>query len=394
LALMRWCFEMYNNKPLEELFNIALDAVKAKNVVKNNICCDEKNLYVVDQKIPLKSFKNLYIFSVGKAAYEMAKTAEEIFGDKIYKGLAISLSDQKLQFQDTYQSTHPIVSKKSFQAADKLINLAKELDEDDFFLFFLSGGASALIEKPIDGLSLKEFQKISKALITSGIDIKAMNKVRKSISLIKGGKLANDFKASGHVLVLSDVVGDDLSSIGSAPMYDKVDHTIIGNNTIALKEAKKHIKNKVEKCKILTTTLQLSSAKAASYLSQKIKKYDQKYDSYCLLVGGETTLKVKGSGLGGRNSELALRLVIQNCIGKDTAILCAGSDGVDGSSPANGAFMDSEIYTKIKKKKLDPKIYLKNNDSYSFFKELGYEFHTGITGTNVMDFVFILKKKK
>jgi glycerate-2-kinase len=269
------------------------------------------------------------------------------------------------------------------------------MDKDDLFIFFLSGGASAMCEESTAGLGLKDLQKIFSALLVSGIDIKALNKVRKSISNIKGGKLGDTFKAKGFTLVLSDVIGDDLNTIGSAPMYNKkIPHYIIGNNKIALKSAKKYIEQKVEKTKILTTTLDMTSKKASKYIKDTIKHYNKTYNSYCLFIGGETTTKVKGKGLGGRNSELALRVLDQKCLKKDIFILCAGSDGVDGNSPANGAFVDMELYKKIKQESIDINKYLNNSDSYSFFKELGYDFTTGITGTNVMDFVIILKTGK
>jgi glycerate-2-kinase len=384
---------MSKGEVIQKLFFKALDAVKADNIVKNNVTYNDKYLFIKDQKIAWSSFKKLYIFSVGKAGFSMAKSSEKILGKKIDGGMAISLSKKKLRYMDHCTSTHPIVSTKSIKCANKLIKSIKKLDKDDLFIFFLSGGASALIEKPVDGLSLKEFQKISRALIVSGIDIKALNRVRKSISNIKGGKLAKRFKAKGYVLVLSDVIGDDLNSIGSAPMYGKVPHFIIGNNKIALESAKKYIKKEVQKVKVLTTKLSLTSSKAADLIAKKVKKYDEKYDSYCLLLGGETTVQVQGDGLGGRNSELALRLLLKECIGKDSVILCAGSDGVDGNSPANGAYFDFDIYDRVKKLKLEPKRYLENSDSHSFFKALDSHFITGITGTNVMDFVIVLKVK-
>ncbi|MEJ2415305.1 MAG: DUF4147 domain-containing protein, partial [Sulfurimonas sp.] len=168
-------------------------------------------------------------------------------------------------------------------------------------MFFLSGGASAMIEKPIENLSFEEFQKISDALLISGIDIKTFNSVRKSLSLIKGGGLAKQFKAKGYVLVLSDVIGDDLDTIGSAPMRnEKFPHYIIGNNSLALDSAANYIKKHVQKVKVLTSTLDISSREAAKYICNEIEKYNNEYESFCLLIGGETTLKVKGKGKGGR----------------------------------------------------------------------------------------------
>jgi glycerate 2-kinase len=383
-----------SRKELEKIYFKALNKVKAKTIIKDNVSIKENILNIVDEKIDLNKIKNLYIFSVGKAGFSMAKECEKILEDKIKSGLAISTSKGKLKYIKHFKSTHPLVSKKSIKAGNLLLNEVSTLNENDYFIFLLSGGASAMIEKPIEGLSLDDFSKISKSLLSSGIDIKALNSVRKSISQIKGGKLANNIKAQGSVLVLSDVIGDDLNTIGSAPMNNgKFKHYIIGNNKIALKEAKKYINKKVDKVKIITTSLDKNSPNAGSYISKIIKEYDKKYESFCLLFGGETTTIVEGNGKGGRNQELALRLLIDKKFNKNISILCSGSDGIDGNSDANGAFIDFDIFEKIKTLNLNGNEYLKNCDSNSFFKRLSYDFVTGITGTNVMDFIIVLKEK-
>jgi glycerate-2-kinase len=383
---------MYKNE-LEKIYFKALHKVKAASLVKENVSVDVGVLTIVDTKYVLKEHANLFVFGVGKAAFAMAKECETILQDTIAGGFVISTSTGDLEFTEHFTSTHPLVSEKSIEAASRLLDKVQELDKDDLFIFLLSGGASAMIEKPADGLTLQDFAKISSALLTSGIDIKALNTVRKSISQIKGGKLANQIKAKGEVLVLSDVIGDDLQTIGSAPMNNgKFPHHIIGNNEIALKEAKEYIRPQVAITKIVTTTLEMNSQDATTFISGEIKKYDKKHDSFCLLFGGETTTVVSGDGYGGRNQELALRLLLSDCITKKISILSAGSDGIDGRSDATGAFVDFEIYEKIKKKKLCPEVYLKNSDSNTFFKSLEYDFVTGITGTNVMDFIIILKK--
>ena len=383
-----------SRKELEKIYFKALNKVKAKTIIKDNVSIKENILNIVDEKIDLNKIKKLYIFSVGKAGFSMAKECEKILEDKIKGGLAISTSKGKLKYIKHFKSSHPLVSKKSIKAGTLLLDEVSNLQEDDYFIFFFFVGASAMIEKPIDGLNLDDFSKISKALLSSGIDIKALNSVRKSISQIKGGKLANSIKAQGSVLVLSDVIGDDLNTIGSAPMNNgKFKHYIIGNNKIALKKAKKYIDKKVDKTKIITTSLDKNSIEASSYISNIIKEYDKKYESFCLLFGGETTTIVEANGKGGRNQELALRLLIDNKFNKNISILCSGSDGIDGNSDANGAFVDFEISEKIKKLNLNANEYLKNCDSNTFFNKLSYDFVTGITGTNVMDFIIVLKEK-
>lgn len=378
---------------LENIYNQALNKVKAKALIQDNLSVTDKLLKIADTNYSLDQYKDIYVFGVGKAAYAMAKECEIILKNKIAGGLVISTSEGDLEYLKHYTSTHPLVSEKSIEAGNMLIAEVKKMQEDDLFVFLLSGGASAMIEKPIEGLTLEDFTKISSSLLTSGIDIKALNTVRKSISQIKGGKLANTIKAKGEVLVLSDVIGDDLNTIGSAPMNNgKFKHHIIGNNKIALEQAKNSINKKVDFTKIVTTTLEMNSENATEFIAEEIKKYDDKYSSFCLLFGGETTTVVNGNGYGGRNQELALRLLLTGAINKNISILSAGSDGIDGRSDATGAFLDFDIYQQIKNKKLNPQTYIENSDSNTFFKMLGYDFVTGITGTNVMDFIIVLKK--
>ncbi len=383
-----------SKKNLEKIYFKALNKVKAKSIIKDNISLEKNILTISNGKIDLNKFNNLYIFGVGKAAFSMANECENIIGKKIKGGFIVSTSQGSLKYLKHFTSTHPDVTTKSEDAANKLIDNVKKLKKNDYFIFLLSGGASAMIEKPILGLSLEDFIKASSSLLTSGIDIKALNTIRKSISQVKGGKLADCIKSNGKVLVLSDVIGDDLNIIGSAPMNNgKFQHILVGNNEIALNEAKKFCKKDYEKVEIITTTLDYPSKKASKYVTKLIKEYDKKYSSFVLLFGGETTTVVKsGGGYGGRNQELALRLLLENVVNEDISILCAGSDGIDGRSDANGAFVTFKTIEKMNEMKLNPKEFLENSDSNTFFKKLGFDFVTGITGTNVMDFIIIEKK--
>ncbi|HHS93067.1 MAG TPA: DUF4147 domain-containing protein, partial [Campylobacterales bacterium] len=353
---------MFNKERLTKVYYEALNAVTAESIVKNNLSLVGDVLSVCDERYDLKAFQNLYCFSVGKAGFEMAKVCEEVLGDRLKGGLAISHKKGFLERMDHLHSTHPLVSKKSIEAGEKLLKSMETMQESDLFVFCLSGGASAMIEKPIEGLSLDDFEKISASLLGSGIDIKALNSVRKAISQIKGGKLAKVTKAKGAVLVLSDVIGDDVKTIGSAPMMsERFPHYIVGNNTIALEKAKASIGQEVEKAEIMTVTLDLPSPKASEFIVQTIKEYNKAYESFCLFIGGETTTEVKGKGQGGRNQELALRVLLDAKISSNISVLVAGSDGIDGNSPATGAFLDFEIYEKMNHLALDPQAYLDNS---------------------------------
>lgn len=370
---------MSRKKELKEIYFQAVKAVLPKTIVRENI-----------QKY---KHKKVYIFSIGKAGFDMAQEAEKLLKNNILGGVAISNKKGKLHYIKHFTSTHPLVSQKSIKAAKLLLKEIKKLKKSDRFIFFISGGASAMVELPKEKMSLKQFQKISSKLLLSGIDIKELNVERKKLSQVKGGKLADNFKTKkGEVFVLSDVVGDDIDTIGSAPMNNgKFKHTIIGNNTKALNVAKKYISSKVVCTKIITTTLDMNTTDASKQIEEYIKKYNKKYKSFCLLFGGETTTKVQGSGKGGRNQELALKLLLDKTVTKEISLLCAGSDGGDGNSNATGAFIDSDIYKKIQKEGLNPQQYLQNSDSNTFFHKLGYDFVTGKTGTNVMDFIIVLK---
>mgnify|MGYP001595689079 CR=1 FL=1 len=151
---------MSNKKLLKKIYFHALETVKAETIINRNIAIDEENLYVCNVTYPLEKINNLHLFSVGKAGLGMAKAAEKVLGSHIKGGVAISHQEGQCSFIDHHTSTHPLLSSKSLLGAEKLIETMGSMKEDDFFIFCLSGGASAMIEKPIDGLDLYNFQKI------------------------------------------------------------------------------------------------------------------------------------------------------------------------------------------------------------------------------------------
>ncbi|MEM7181126.1 MAG: DUF4147 domain-containing protein [Spirochaetota bacterium] len=383
-----------NKDFLEELFFTAIASIQAKTIIKQNILVKGNFLYIAKEKYDLNKTGNLYLYGVGKAALQMAQVTEKILGKRIHGGLVISHQKGSLKHAEHFTSTHPIVSAKSILAAQKMKKEFAQHTKKDLLIFLLSGGASAMVEEPIGQLCLEDFTKISQALLTCGVDITALNTVRKSLSTTKGGKLAALTKASGAVLVLSDVVGDRFETIGSAPMLDKkFKHFIIGNNQIALKAMKQDLAKEDIVTKIITTTLQGSSQACADFIVKTVEDYKDQ-EELCLLFGGESVTKPKKGGQGGRNQELALRLFLTLPNKEDFWVLCAGSDGIDGNSPAAGAFLDPFLQEKIQQHGLDPNSYLQESNSYLFFSQLGYDFTTGATGTNVMDFVILIKSPK
>ncbi len=418
-------------KEAKEIFLKAIESVKPKNIIKNAISFEGNNLKIFDKTFTLKDGK-FYLFGSGKASIESAKAFEEIAKERIKEGFVISNYKEELQKVEVFKSSHPIPSKESVEAADMMIKHLKKLQDDDFFIYLLSGGSSALMEKPIHPITLEEFQETTKLLLLNGATIHEINCIRKHLSLVKGGRLASLTKVKGIVLVISDVIGDDLETIASAPFYfDKstyknayeilkrysllskipnsvksviekginkkiketpkkekkeIKHFLIANNKTALLAAKKEAIKRGFKIEIVTDSLQGDVKDVSLFLLQKARESPNS-----ILFGGETTVLVKGKGKGGRNQELALRVLKEMKKEDDFAFLSGGTDGIDGNSPAAGAVVDFSTKEKALKLGLNIDDFLKNNDSYSFFKKLGEVIETSPTGTNVMDICIIFK---
>lgn len=420
-----------------DIFFNSVEAVKPKNLIPENIQIKDNQIKI--QKDVYQINKKIYVFGSGKASVEMAKAIENIAYDIVEKGIIVCNYEEKLKKIKVIKGGHPVPDKGSLKGAETLIKELSSLKEDDFFIYLLSGGSSALIEKPIPPITLEDLKKLTKILLSYSVPIEEINVIRKHISLIKGGRLGRFTKAKGIVLVISDVIGDDLFTIGSAPMYydkstyedafnilkrydllDKIPssirqvilkgvkgeiedtpkeenpnikHYIIGSNFKALLKAKdealKHFP-----AYIITSQLKGEArevAKAIVAIGKEIKKSGNPfYSPVCLLFGGETTVTVKGNGKGGRNQELCLSALIEIKDMENFVLLSGGTDGIDGNSDAAGAIVDKSTYKKAIEKRLNPYDYLNNNDSYSFFKETEDLIITGPTGTNVMDITILV----
>ena len=208
-----------SKKLLKELYKVGLEAVMPKNFISKSISLKGDTLQIVDKRYDLSKYKRVFVLGSGKASINMAKSVMRLISKRVTKCLVVSNYYEECEDIEVVLSTHPILSQKSVDAATRLIEIFSSMQKDDLFIYLLSGGTSALIEKPIEGVSLDEFIKLSSLMLESGMDIKRMNVVRKSLSQIKGGGLSKYAKCDGVVLVLSDVVGDDLSTIGSAPLF-------------------------------------------------------------------------------------------------------------------------------------------------------------------------------
>ncbi|ACO03115.1 MAG TPA: glycerate kinase [Persephonella sp.] len=421
-----------------EIFLSSIRSVHPENIIPQNLSLTDNLIKIKDYEFPLEG--DLYVFGSGKASVEMAKAVEKILGDRIKEGVVVCNYTEKLEKIDVVEGSHPVPTEKSVKAGELLLERISALKENDTFIYLLSGGSSALIEKPIPPVTIQDLQKTTHLLLENSIPIDEINVVRKHLSLIKGGRLGEKTKGRGIVLVLSDVIGDDLFTIGSAPLYydrstyedaynilkkynifDKIPdsvkkviqdgisgkipdtpksenpnikHFIIGSNFIALNEAKRKAEESGYRSYIFTSLLKGEArevAKVITGIGLEIKRSDNPVKKpVCILFGGETTVTVTGNGKGGRNQELVLSALKEIKDTNGIVLLSGGTDGIDGNSDAAGAVITADSYRKALSLDLNIDQYLENNDSYSFFKKTGDLIFTGKTGTNVMDIIVMI----
>jgi glycerate 2-kinase len=390
------------------------------------------------------------LIGFGKAACPMAKAVEEIVPDLMHKGMVITKYGHCPPSYYTgacsvIEAGHPLPDENGLRGTAEMVKLLKNADEKTLIICLISGGGSALLASPAEGITLAEKQKVTELLLTGGADIFELNTVRKHLSKVKGGRLAGIAYPAWIVsLILSDVIGDRLDVIASGPtspdnttfrdalevlgkyslsekipgnvltfldkgargmipetpktgdrVFERVENIIVGSNAIALSEARRKAEEMGFHADILPFAITGEAREAGRILAGKAIPLKKRTGispgtPLCLISGGETTVTVKGSGLGGRNMELALSFAREIDGMNGITLLSAGTDGTDGPTDAAGAIVDGGTIRDAKKLGLDSDEYLKNNDSYHFFKKLGTLFITAPTGTNVMDIQILL----
>lgn len=396
------------------------------------------------------SAEKFIVIGFGKAAVAMGHAVENSLFDIVTEGILITKhgdTNKSLPFKKlkVLEAGHPIPDEYGYAGTAGVVRLLQKTDESTLVLCLISGGGSALLVSPCCGITLQEKQEVSELLLKAGADISELNTVRKHISAVKGGRLAEiAFPARMISLVLSDVIGDSLDVIASGPtapdkttfndahkvlekfkLLDRIsenvrrviedgiegripetpkegnplfagaENIIIGSNRIALNAAKQKAEETGFVTEIISSELQGEAREVGRWLAEKAKDIKESMGrgfkvSRCIISGGETTVTVKGKGLGGRNMELALAFAIAIQGTSGITLLSAGTDGIDGPTDAAGAIVDGSTVERAKALGLDPMAYLDNNDSYNFFKRIDGLFVTGPTGTNVMDIQIIL----
>lgn len=436
-----------NRKVRIKALNLIEEGLKAadpEKAVKNHLRIMDNRLIINNHVFEINKFSSIYVVGAGKASGKMAKAIEELLLSQISDGIVIIPKGLKIETKKIklIKGDHPIPSERNVKATMKIIELIEEAEKDSLIISLISGGGSALLTLPAENITVKEISEITQQLLKSGANIKEINTVRKHLSQVKGGQLARKaYPRQVISLIISDVVGDPIDMIASGPtapdpttfrdaynilnkyniwintplkikkrimegvtgkvketpkkddaVFSRVLNVVIGGNLLALKA----IKRKAEKLKlnaiILSSQIEGEARQVGKIFSSIIREIKISGNPVkppaTIIGGGETTVKVIGKGLGGRNQELALSAAISIKGLARTVIVAIGSDGIDGVTDAAGAIVDGETIIKAEELGLEAIKYLENNDSYTFFKKLGGSLiYTGVTGTNVNDFI-------
>lgn len=391
----------------------------------------------------LSKFRNICVVGAGKASVEMARAVERLLAKRVDSGLINTKYGNgriALGRIEVNECGHPVPDLRGEKGAARIAEIARNAQADDLVICLISGGASALLPLPAPPVTLEETQAITRLLLECGANIHEINCVRKHISAIQGGQLARlAYPATVLVLILSDVIGDDLDVIGSGPtvpdrstfaeakavfekygiwnktpagvrqrissgaaetpkpggrIFERVQNVIVGSNRLAVDAAAREARNLGFQTMVLSTSVQGEAREVAHVYAATAREICSSGRPLrcpaCLISGGETTVTIRGQGLGGRNQEFALAAAADIAGLKDVVILSAGTDGTDGPTDAAGAIAYGTTLARAAAKRLDAAEYLANNDSYHFFDALGDLVKTGPTGTNVADVQIIL----
>jgi hydroxypyruvate reductase len=430
----------------KKVFRTGLQAVSPSKAIRR--CCHRKNdqLFIGDQCYNLLDYRRVTVVGAGKATAAMAQVMEEFLDDKIEKGLICVKYGHGAALKKirTIEAAHPIPDAAGMVASAEIMDMVSQAGEDELVMVLLSGGGSSLLPLPIQGITLEEKQVASNLLIGCGATIHEINSIRKHISAIKGGRLAQAaFPAQVAALMLSDVVGDDLDVIASGPTVPDastyaqcikiIDHygireqlpvsivthlsngldgvisetpkpspkgwrhvhnQVVGSNKDAVAAAQAKAQVLGYHPLILSTCIEGETrtvAQVHTAIAREILKSANPLPApVCLLSGGETTVTLKGDGLGGRNQEFALAAALDIAAQCHIVVLSGGTDGTDGPTDAAGAIADHTTVQRAAKMGLDCRRHLDNNDAYPLFKALDDLLITGPTQTNVMDLHIIL----
>lgn len=415
------------------------DRAHAQNDVLLSLFADALEVtlprHAVPKFLPSPPKGRTLVVGAGKASAAMAQTLEAHWQGPL-DGLVVTRYGHAAPCKhiEIIEAAHPVPDEAGRQAAARIFDMVQGLTKDDLIIALISGGGSALLALPADGLTLEDKQGINSALLKSGATITEMNCLRKHLSKIKGGRLAEAaYPTPVHTLMISDIPGDDPSMIASGPtvpdattltdsrhivskyqiklpkmasnmledpkcetpkpgdpIFESVENILIATPQMALEAAAKTARAQGMKVEILSDRIEGEARDVGIEHASLALDYSKTGKSGVMLSGGETTVTVKGRGRGGRNVEFLLSLAIALNGAKGISALACDTDGIDGSEDNAGARITPDTLARAAALGLDPAEFLENNDAYSFFEALGDLIITGPTLTNVNDFRAIL----
>jgi glycerate 2-kinase len=431
-----------------ESLEYAVNSVDPKKIVTSKLSLKDPILQIERDFFNLTKYKKIYVVGGGKAAGSMAEGLEEILDKHIAEGI-VNVPDgcnNKTKIIRLNKASHPLPDENGVKGVHQMLEIAQKAELEDLIICLISGGGSSLMSYPLDDISVEDKRQLTVSLLKSGATIYEVNTVRKHLSGFKGGWFAKKaYPATILNLILSDVIGDSLNVIASGPTvpdsttfaeakkvlekyglwsnspssvkkvlcdgingvieetpkaqdkaFEKVHNIIIGNNRTASLAASKYLKTHGLHTILLTAAMEGKAKSIGTDLSTIANEILISNNPIprpaAIVAGGETTVKVAGNGLGGRNQELALAaaLKLKNTDKTGVVIASVGTDGIDGPTDAAGAIVDAKTLGRAEELGLEPEKFLADNDSYHFFSKLKDLIFTGQTGTNVNDISLII----
>jgi glycerate 2-kinase len=430
----------------KDIFYAGLEAVDPVKATKQHVYLEGNILYVGEMHYDIEAYQHIYVVGGGKAGASMAKAVEDILSDRITEGI-VNVKYHHIVPTSTirlHEAGHPVPDEAGVTGTQCILRLLESSTQTDLIICLISGGGSALLPAPAEGITLQQKQDVTKLLLNCGATINEINTIRKHISAVKGGQLARIVYPSTLItLILSDVIGDPLDTIASGPtvpdsqtfndcmsifdkyeiadtipkpilarirkgmnreipdtpkkgdpVFEKTQNLVIASNALAAYAAAQKARELRYNTMILSTFVEGETKEVAKVHTAIIKEILRSRNPLpppaCIITGGETTVMVHGKGLGGRNQEFGLVAASEIEGLENVVVLSAGTDGTDGPTDAAGAIVDGLTICQARQKKLDPLEYLKNNDSYHFLEALDALLKTGPTNTNVMDLRILL----
>lgn len=412
----------------EQIIRESIAAVLPDQAVERAI-----NEIMMDEKWENKYKKNgkRYLVAIGKAAWRMTSKAVEMLGDYLECGIVITKYGHvkgNIPGVTCYEAGHPVPDRNSFLATEKVLEMTSNLTENDSVFFLISGGGSALFEKPL--IPERELEDISRQLLSCGADIREMNTIRKRLSAVKGGRFAEHCAPAWiYSIVLSDIIGNPLDMIASGPAYPdsstsqmakeimykyrlkmsddayqmlerelpkklmNVETRISGSVRELCMAAKNACEKVGYKTEILTDCLDCEAREAGAFLGAIALAHKETEKNIAFIAGGETVVHVTGSGKGGRNQEIVLAAAEKIAGMRETAIFSVGSDGTDGPTDAAGGYCDGETKARLEAQEISIYEKLQSNDAYHALECVDGLIKTGATGTNVNDVTAILIRR-